>query len=108
MNIANGGNRGGRSRSCGCGGGRDNHSDGRGHSCGCGGGRDNHNDGGQGGDARNNNFNHNNGNRPVCQVCGKIGHVALKCYHCFDHCYQADDNRMAVVVSTNSYDIDTN
>lgn len=22
-----------------------------------------------------------NGNRPQCQVCGKMGHVALKCYH---------------------------
>ena len=24
------------------------------------------------------------GNRPVCQLCGKAGHVALKCYYRFD------------------------
>ena len=22
--------------------------------------------------------------RPICQLCGRIGHVALKCYHTFD------------------------
>lgn len=22
--------------------------------------------------------------RVICQVCGKVGHVALKCYHRFD------------------------
>ncbi|XP_016195998.1 uncharacterized protein LOC107637061 [Arachis ipaensis] len=27
------------------------------------------------------------GNRPQCQVCGKIGHIALKCYHRFDQSY---------------------
>uniref|UniRef100_A0A803Q5W3 CCHC-type domain-containing protein n=1 Tax=Cannabis sativa TaxID=3483 RepID=A0A803Q5W3_CANSA len=24
------------------------------------------------------------GNRPVCQICGKIGHLAYKCYHKYD------------------------
>lgn len=26
--------------------------------------------------------------RLVCQVCGKTGHSALQCFHCFDHDYQ--------------------
>jgi hypothetical protein len=29
-------------------------------------------------------------NRPVCQVCSKPGHTALKCYHRFDHSYKVD------------------
>lgn len=28
--------------------------------------------------------------RPVCQICGKIGHHALKCWHQFDKGYQDD------------------
>ncbi|XP_072084710.1 uncharacterized protein [Arachis hypogaea] len=24
------------------------------------------------------------GNRPQCQLCGKIGHTVIQCYHCFD------------------------
>ena len=26
----------------------------------------------------------NNGPRPQCQICGKLGHVAYKCYHRFN------------------------
>ncbi|XP_010445258.1 PREDICTED: uncharacterized protein LOC104727894 [Camelina sativa] len=29
--------------------------------------------------------------RPVCQICGRIGHVALKCWNRFDNSYQSDD-----------------
>ena len=29
--------------------------------------------------------------RPVCQICGKIGHPALKCWHRFDNAYQHED-----------------
>jgi hypothetical protein len=25
--------------------------------------------------------------RPICQVCGKLGHIALTCYHRFDNTY---------------------
>jgi hypothetical protein len=32
----------------------------------------------------------NNSNRPVCQVCHKLGHAALTCYHRFDNSYSAD------------------
>lgn len=47
------------------------------------------------------------GKRPICQVCGKVGHDALCCYHHFDHTYQADENRVAVA-ATSSYAIDPN
>lgn len=26
-------------------------------------------------------------NRPQCQVCGKLGHMAWRCYHRFNHQY---------------------
>ena len=26
--------------------------------------------------------------KPMCQICGKTGHTALKCYHIFDLSYQ--------------------
>ncbi|KAL5572108.1 hypothetical protein UlMin_021705 [Ulmus minor] len=29
-----------------------------------------------------------NNNRPQCQLCGKIGHIVIKCYYRFDHSYQ--------------------
>lgn len=28
------------------------------------------------------------GNRPLCQVCGKLGHVVVKCFHRFDMSFQ--------------------
>jgi hypothetical protein len=27
-------------------------------------------------------------NRPMCQLCNKVGHTAARCYHRFDHAYQ--------------------
>ncbi|AAD21687.1 Strong similarity to gi/3600044 T12H20.12 protease homolog from Arabidopsis thaliana BAC gb/AF080119 and is a member of the reverse transcriptase family PF/00078 [Arabidopsis thaliana] len=30
------------------------------------------------------------GPRPVCQICGRTGHTALKCYNRFDNNYQAE------------------
>lgn len=29
--------------------------------------------------------------RPVCQICGSVGHVALKCWNRFDNSYQSID-----------------
>ena len=26
--------------------------------------------------------------RPMCQICGKVGHLALDCYHRIDYAYQ--------------------
>lgn len=40
-------------------------------------------------------------------VCGKAGHVALKCYHIYNHSYQAEDGRVAASASTGSYSIDS-
>uniref|UniRef100_A0A1J3HPK9 Uncharacterized protein n=1 Tax=Noccaea caerulescens TaxID=107243 RepID=A0A1J3HPK9_NOCCA len=33
----------------------------------------------------------NQNNRPMCQICGRMGHTALKCWNMFDHAYQSDD-----------------
>lgn len=53
--------------------------------------------------------NNNGGTRPMCQVCDKIGHSALKCYHRYDQSYQAEEGRVAAVANTTpSYNIDTN
>ncbi|CAA7031738.1 unnamed protein product [Microthlaspi erraticum] len=30
----------------------------------------------------------NNGERPICQICGRVGHTAIKCYNRFDNNYQ--------------------
>nr|CAC37623.1 copia-like polyprotein [Arabidopsis thaliana] len=30
------------------------------------------------------------GQRPVCQICGRIGHTAIKCYNRFDNNYQSE------------------
>ena len=34
--------------------------------------------------------------RPTCQICGKYGHSAFKCYKRFDHSYQLDDFHQAM------------
>jgi hypothetical protein len=39
-------------------------------------------------------------NRPVCQICNRIGHVASKCYNWFDHSYQP--NPAAYLTTQNS------
>lgn len=46
----------------------------------------------------------------MCLVCEKVGHVALKCYHRFDHSYQAEDRHASVIAATTepSYDVDNN
>ncbi|KAF5480780.1 hypothetical protein F2P56_001496 [Juglans regia] len=31
--------------------------------------------------------------KPICQVCGKVGHSAIKCYFRFDHAYQSEPPR---------------
>lgn len=35
--------------------------------------------------------NNNNNSRPVCQICGRTGHSALRCWNRFDNSYQSDD-----------------
>jgi hypothetical protein len=36
----------------------------------------------------------------MCQVCGKTGHRALKCYQRFDHSFQGDDSSSMVTPSS--------
>ncbi|CAA7036250.1 unnamed protein product [Microthlaspi erraticum] len=36
----------------------------------------------------------NNGERPVCQICGRVGHIAAKCYNRYDD-YQAHETPQA-------------
>ncbi|KAB5540856.1 hypothetical protein DKX38_013830 [Salix brachista] len=42
------------------------------------------------------------GNRPLCQLCNRPGHVALKCYHRFDISYQGQHNFTNVQHSNDS------
>ena len=37
-----------------------------------------------------------NNTRPICQICGRIGHSALKCWNRFDNSYQSDDTPQAL------------
>jgi hypothetical protein len=45
-------------------------------------------------------------NKEPCQICGKGGHVALRCWYRWDESYQAGDEKSANVVA--SYGVDTN
>nr|XP_051221969.1 uncharacterized protein LOC127340237 [Lolium perenne] len=50
--------------------------------------------------------NNNGAPRPVCQICNKVGHIALRCYSRFDHAYGGEEEH-----STNhaaAYQVDTN
>ncbi|XP_020876966.1 uncharacterized protein LOC110227326 [Arabidopsis lyrata subsp. lyrata] len=38
--------------------------------------------------------------RPTCQICGKYGHSAVKCYKRFDHSYQMEDVHTAMAAMT--------
>ncbi|CAA7035584.1 unnamed protein product [Microthlaspi erraticum] len=35
------------------------------------------------------------GERPVCQICGRVGHTAVRCYNRFDNNYQDDPKTQA-------------
>jgi hypothetical protein len=52
-------------------------------------------------------YGRDNPSRPQCQICGKIGHTALKCWYRNDDAYQ-EDPHSAVVANTSSYQIDPN
>lgn len=47
------------------------------------------------------------GNRPVCQLCGKIGHTVSICWHRYDPDF-APQEKMASAATPQSYGIDTN
>ncbi|KAH7670249.1 RNA-directed DNA polymerase protein [Dioscorea alata] len=47
------------------------------------------------------------GQRPTCQVCDKVGHDALRCYHRFDHTYEADENHIPASTAS-SCTVDSN
>ena len=44
------------------------------------------------------------GSRPICQICGKIGHQALDCYHRMDFAYQGrhPPAKLAAMASTSN------
>jgi hypothetical protein len=45
--------------------------------------------------------------RPSCQICGKEGHTAIRCWHRMDEAYHEDPSASAMV-ATSSYKIDLN
>jgi hypothetical protein len=48
------------------------------------------------------------GSRPTCQVCGKMGHTALTCYHRFDQAYQSAGPNLTAYAANSSYSPDIN
>jgi hypothetical protein len=48
------------------------------------------------------------GSRPTCQVCGKMGHTALTCYHRFDQAYQSAGSNLTAYAASSSYSPDIN
>uniref|UniRef100_A0A2N9G8U7 Reverse transcriptase Ty1/copia-type domain-containing protein n=1 Tax=Fagus sylvatica TaxID=28930 RepID=A0A2N9G8U7_FAGSY len=49
------------------------------------------------------------GNRPICQLCGKIGHLAFTCYHRFDNTYTRDSRpHMQALLATPQSQCDPN
>jgi hypothetical protein len=109
--------RGGFARGGGCdqgGHGSQNNQHGRGHGGASARGRSNFNNVSQRGCWRggyNNNNNHrapptDGDERPLCQVCFKLGHTADRCWHGFDENYVP--HAKLVAAAMNSYTIDTN
>jgi histone deacetylase 1/2 len=49
-----------------------------------------------------------NGDRPVCQLCGKEGHTVIKCYKRFDHSFTGVPEQKSVSSATTGYSVDTN
>ncbi len=46
----------------------------------------------------------NQSQRPYCQICGKVGHLALDCYHRMDYSYQGHHApaKLAALASSNN------
>jgi histone deacetylase 1/2 len=68
--------------------------------------------GGGGGGGRRGGGGNGGGNRPICQLCGKIGHVALKCYKRFDSSFHGGEPEQQpsanVAGTSSSYQVDPN
>jgi hypothetical protein len=45
-------------------------------------------------------------NRPQCQICGRTGHTAIKCWYRMDESYQ--EEHPSAAVATTSYQVDPN
>ena len=46
--------------------------------------------------------------RPVCQICNKVGHIALCCYSRFDHAYGGEEEHHSANHATTSYQVEPN
>jgi len=47
-------------------------------------------------------------NRPICQICNRVGHTASKCFNRFDHSYHSDTPTPASFLTTQSSPPDFN
>jgi hypothetical protein len=103
-----GGNSSGGGQGSGQGGG--NYSGGRSNGGGYRGRGQGRNGGGRGqGQGRGNHGCGNNSNddhRPVCQICGKIGHAALRCHRRFDHAFTGEEHSVNVASTSYNYNAD--
>jgi hypothetical protein len=54
-----------------------------------------------------NSFNKPEHNRPTCQICGKIGHYAIDCYHRMDFAYQGKNppTKLAAMANASNLNI---
>uniref|UniRef100_A0A2N9HU52 Integrase catalytic domain-containing protein n=1 Tax=Fagus sylvatica TaxID=28930 RepID=A0A2N9HU52_FAGSY len=52
-----------------------------------------------------NSFNKPEHNRPVCQICGKVGHYAIDCYHRMDFAYQGKNPPTKLAAMANASNI---
>jgi hypothetical protein len=64
-------------------------------------GRRSHGGAPSGGDRR------GNGSHPECQICGKVGHITVKCWYRTDKSFQDEHPSMALA-STSSYKVNPN
>lgn len=50
----------------------------------------------------------NNGDNFICQLCGKEGHTAIRCFKRFDASFTGAPEQRSAAAATNSYGVDTN
>jgi hypothetical protein len=53
-------------------------------------------------------FSASTSNRPICQICNRIGHIASKCYNKFDHSHHSDSTNPVAYLTSQQFQPDQN